>query len=133
MTDEDFKKIRQLKMKQDVQSIMGSSNKKQTESSDDETEQNEFLNESDIMAGTRRKNDYQARMESIKSGREGREFGSKKGKKEQTSITNKRKAKTTKNFMMIVHKRDVKNKARRSLREKQKILRSHIKKQKMKK
>eukprot|EP00842_Homolaphlyctis_polyrhiza_P002810 jgi/Hompol1/352/HPOL_002477-RA len=83
------------------------------------------------MSGTRKKDDYEARMESIKAGREGREFGSRKGKEDRGSLTNKVKAKRNKAFMMLVHKRDVKLKATRSLREKQQILRKHIKKQKM--
>ena len=68
-----------------------------------------------------------------KAGREGREFGSKKGKEERSSLTNKAKSKKNKAFMMIVHKRDVKSKAKRSLQEKQRVLRAHVKKQKMKK
>jgi protein SDA1 len=42
-----------------------------------------------IMAFTRRKDDYEARMESIKEGRIGREYGSKRGKDERASTTNK--------------------------------------------
>ena len=41
------------------------------------------------MAFTRRKDDYEARMASIKEGREGREYGSKRGKDERSSTTNK--------------------------------------------
>ena len=92
----------------------------------------EFVDVSKIMAGVRRKDDYEARMESIRSGREGRKFGSKRGSDERTSITNKEKAKKTKAFMMIVHKRSVKGKAKASLRDKQKSLRNHITKQKKK-
>lgn len=87
---------------------------------------------SKITAGTRRKDDYEARMESIKSGREGRKFGSKKGSDERSSTTNREKAKKNKAFMMIVHKRSVKGKAKASLRDKQLTLRKHITKQKKK-
>jgi len=69
----------------------------------------------------------------LQAGREGRHFGSKKGAEERSSLTNKAKSKKNKAFMMIVHKRDVRNKSKRSLREKQKVLRQHIKRQKMKK
>ena len=72
-----------------------------------------------ITAGIRRKDDYEARLESIKSGREGRKYGSKKGSDERSSTTNREKAKKTKAFMMVVHKKSVKGKVKRSLREKQ--------------
>lgn len=55
----------------------------------------------------------------LQEGREGREFGSKKGQNDRSSLTNKIKSKRNKAFMMIVHKRDVKSKAKRSLQEKQ--------------
>jgi protein SDA1 len=93
----------------------------------------EFVDVSKINAGTKKKDDYEARLESIKSGREARgKFGSKRGSDERTSITNKEKAKKTKAFMMIVHKRSVKGKATASLRDKQRSLRKHITKQKKK-
>ena len=96
----------------------------------------DVVDPSKITAGIRRKNDYAARVEKIKvfyspsqkdmllthciqAGREGREFGSKKGQNDRTSLTNKVKSKRNKAFMMIVHKRDVKSKAKRSLQEKQ--------------
>ncbi|KAF9429444.1 Protein SDA1 [Entomortierella beljakovae] len=77
------------------------------------------------------KQDYAERMESIKNGREGREkFGSRKGSTERGSTTNKEKSKG-KNFMMIAHKREVREKKKMSLRDKQIQLHAHIKKQKM--
>ena len=75
-----------------------------------------------ITSGVKRKQTYAERMEMIREGREGREkFGSKKGKKLEhgASTTNREKQKKTKNFMMIVHKRSVKGKSTRSLRDKQ--------------
>ena len=66
------------------------------------------------------KQDYEERMESIKAGREGREkYGSFKGKRvEGASTTNKEKARN-KAFMMVIHKKNVLQKKRMSLREKQ--------------
>ncbi|KAG0028959.1 Severe Depolymerization of Actin [Podila clonocystis] len=55
------------------------------------------------------KQDYVERMESIKNGREGREFGSCKGSNERGLTTNKEKSKD-KNFMMIAHKREAREK-----------------------
>lgn len=84
------------------------------------------------MAFTRRKDDYQARMESIREGRIGREYGSKRGKDDRASTTNKEKSKKNKPMTMLVHKRSVKGKQSRSLIEKQRALRAHITKQKKK-
>ena len=68
----------------------------------------------------RRKQNYEERMESIKAGREDREkYGSRKGKKgKMASTTNKEKNKK-KNFIMSIHKRSVRAKAKMSLRDKQ--------------
>jgi len=44
---------------------------------------------SKIMAFTKKKDDYEARMASIKEGREGRQYGSKRGKEERSSTTNR--------------------------------------------
>jgi protein SDA1 len=97
----------------------------------DEDDLSEFVDVSKIMSGIRRKDDYEARIESIKAGREGRlKYGSKKGSEERSSLTNKEKSKKNKAFMMIVHKRSVRQKAKASLRDKQRILRKHIAKQK---
>lgn len=92
------------------------------------------VNESTILGPRKKaKMDYEERMASIQEGREGREkFGSKKGKKERASTTNKEKARN-KNFMMIAHKHSVVSKGKRSLVEKQKALREHNKRQKNKK
>jgi len=62
-------------------------------------------------------------------GREGREkYGSKKGKRDKThSTTNKEKARK-KNFLMTKSK--AKGKQKRSLVEKQRVLRAHVEKQK---
>ena len=70
------------------------------------------------------KQDYEERIESIKAGREGREYGSSKGKKvEGASTTNKEKARN-KAFMMVIHKKNVLQKKKLSLREKQVCLHS---------
>ena len=94
----------------------------------------EYINESVILGPRKKaKQDYEERMASIREGREGREkFGSKKGKTERGSTTNREKSRN-KNFLMISHKRSVVAKSKASLHDKQKQLRAHIKKQKMKK
>ena len=98
------------------------------------SEASEFLSESEILGYRKhKKDDYEARMASIAKGREGRDkFGSKKGQKKKdnpSSTTNIEKRKS-KNFMMIAHSDKVRTKKHSSLRDKQKQLRSHVKKQK---
>ena len=78
------------------------------------------------------KQTYEERLASIQTGREGRaKFGSARGRNERNT-TNRQKTKN-KAFMMVLHKRSVVQKSKMSLREKQRALRAHIKKQKMKK
>ena len=136
LTDEDFARIRDLRMERDAERLAGIKQRPLNDADDQDDEdsnaRSDFVDVSKITSGTRKKDDYNARMESIRAGREGREFGSRKGKKERTSTTNREKSKKNKAFMMMVHKRDIKSKSKRSLREKQKLLRAHIKKQKMK-
>ncbi|KAL7746905.1 Severe Depolymerization of Actin [Sorochytrium milnesiophthora] len=99
----------------------------------------EFVDETTLVSGgKKRKSTYDERMASIMAGREGREkYGSRRGKQgakgnHTASMTNHEKRKT-KNYMMMVHGKKVHTKKKMSLRDKQKVLRSHIKKQKMKK
>jgi protein SDA1 len=162
LTDEDFKRIRRHRMKEEAERLSGKKRKRGDEDEDgenneeddesvmdlgsdssdmdedDEDEgQQEFIDPSALLAGVRRKSDYDDRMASIQSGREGRaKFGSKKGQRKAesgASMTNREKSKKTKNFIMIAHKRAVVGKKRRSLKDKSRALRAHIKKQKMKK
>ncbi|KAJ3388600.1 Protein SDA1 [Lobulomyces angularis] len=146
LTAKDFKRLKQMKMQKE---ILRKSGKKEvdismidlddTDDSDIESnaegdvEINDKVEPSSLLGTLKRKRNYEERLESIKMGREGREkYGSKKNKLEKvTSKTNKEKSKV-KNNMMMVHKRSVKGKAKRSLRDKQKTLRAHIDKQKRK-
>ncbi|KAI8924400.1 SDA1-domain-containing protein [Entophlyctis helioformis] len=133
LTDEDFARMRERHLEQEAERLAGVKGRSipVDDGSDSDNGPHDFVDVSRIMSGTRKKNDYEARMEKIKAGREGREFGSRKGKEERTSLTNKVKAKKNKAFMMIVHKRSVVGKKKMSLRDKQRVLRAHIKKQKL--
>nr|KAJ3422405.1 hypothetical protein HK105_008224 [Polyrhizophydium stewartii] len=109
LTDEDFARIRERRLEREAERLAGIKGKRAVaDDSDDSDNDPDVVDVSRIMSGTRKKNDYEARLESIKI-----------------------KSKRTKAFMMMVHKREVRGKAQRSLREKQKVLRAHIKKQKM--
>ncbi|WFD20078.1 Severe Depolymerization of Actin [Malassezia caprae] len=90
----------------------------------------EVVDESDILGPRKKaKADYEERMASIQSGREGRDkFGSRKGKKNKevaSSSTNRQKARG-KNFQMVAHSWGVRSKKNASLREKSKRLRKHV-------
>lgn len=78
----------------------------------------------------------QLREERIAQAKEGREdrdkFGSRRGKRDAPhSTTNKEKARK-KNFVMMIHKKAVQGKQKLSLRDRQKVLRAHVEKQKKK-
>ncbi|KAJ3020267.1 Protein SDA1 [Thoreauomyces humboldtii] len=137
-TDEDFRKLRKIQQIKTAERLAGlpSSAEMDLDSDPDESDSDSDANTnvvdvSRIMRGIRRKDDYEARLASIKDGREGKTYGSRKGKDERSSKTNREKSKKTKAFMMMVHKKSVVGKSKRSLRDKQKVLREHIKKQKM--
>ncbi|KAJ3208003.1 Protein SDA1 [Dinochytrium kinnereticum] len=139
-TDEEFARMKELATQRKAEKMAGSrpgslGNNDVEDESDDENDPT-IVDVHRITSGVKRKMTYDERIESIQAGREGRQkFGSKMGQKKDekgASTTNREKEKKTKNFMMIVHKRTIKGKAKRSLREKQKILRAHITKQKKK-
>ncbi|KAI8849516.1 SDA1 domain-containing protein [Chytridium lagenaria] len=137
-TDEQFVKMKELATQRRAEKMVGArpGSFKDEEDDDSEEEDPNIVDVRRITSGVKRKMTYDERLEHAQAGREGRaKFGSRMGlKKEEkgSSTTNREKEKKTKAFMMIVHKRTVKGKAKRSLREKQKILRAHITKQKKK-
>lgn len=128
LTPQDFAKMEELKREAGVSKLMGL--KKTTPSND------QVIEDSSLFG---LKNHYKAtkeeKMAKIKAGREDRkEFGSGKGKHkngERKSTTNREKSRK-KNFVMMIHKRDVKGKQKISMRDKQKLLKAHITKQKKK-
>lgn len=102
--------------------------------SDDEAQgPSEVVKPATLQVKTKKpKADYAARMDSIRAGREGRlEFGSKKGKEGRGSSTNAEKIKK-KNQTMMAHKFSVRQKKQRSLRDKNKVIKAHAKRQKLK-
>ncbi|KAF9338001.1 Protein SDA1 [Podila minutissima] len=134
LTPADFAKIEALKLAKKADEKLNpvrAGSGKRPAPTDDQQGEGEVSIGSIIGPRKKAKQDYAERMESIKNGREGREkFGSRKGSTERGSTTNKEKSKG-KNFMMIAHKREVREKKKMSLREKQVQLHAHIKKQKM--
>ncbi|ORX52426.1 SDA1-domain-containing protein [Hesseltinella vesiculosa] len=129
LTPADFAKLEEIRNNADDPNA----NRKRTAEDEAKTNQG-TVDEFDILGPRKRaKRDYETRMASIQEGRENRDkFGSKKGSKDRGSTTNREKARN-KNFQMVSQKVSVKFKARRSLMEKQKVLRAAIDKQKRRK
>lgn len=114
--------------------VQDSDDEEEDEDDEEETQgPSEIVKPAALQAKTKKpKADYAARMDSIRAGREGRlEFGSKKGKEGRGSSTNAEKCKK-KNQQMMAHKFEVRQKKQRSLRDKQKVIKAHAKRQKMK-
>ncbi len=93
----------------------------------------EIVDPNHLKSSKKAKQEYKERMESIMAGREGREkFGSRKGKhNENAGMTNRVKAKRTKNVIMLSHKPSVRAKRLRSMRDRQLSDQKHSKRQKM--
>ncbi|KAG2186655.1 hypothetical protein INT44_002879 [Umbelopsis vinacea] len=132
LTPADFAKMNDMRVTAKADVIVHGKRKATTQT--EEETSSEYVTEGAILGPRKKaKQDYEERMASIREGREGRDkFGSSRGKTERGSTTNREKSRN-KNFLMISHKRSVVNKSKASLHEKQKQLRAHIKKQKMKK
>lgn len=109
-----------------------------SEDSDDE-EARDYIDPSSLLKGVKfSKHDKESRLATVMAGREDRmRFGSKKGLQKKlekgSSLTNYEKSKKNKAFMMIVKKKGVVGKKKRSLRERQRVMKAHVKRQKMKK
>lgn len=128
LTPQDFAKMEELKREAGVSKLMGL--KKIAPSNDQVIEDTSLFGLKTHYRATK-----EEKMAKIKEGREGRkEYGSGKGKHkngEQKSTTNREKSRK-KNFVMMIHKRDVKGKQKISMRDKQRLLKAHIEKQKKK-
>lgn len=125
ITPADFAKLNELRAKAEVEKAMGKKKNSKNE---------EQVDADSLIGPVKYKELREERIARAKEGKEGREFKSKKGEKlaqKAHSTTNREKARK-KNFMMMIHKKDVQGKAKRSLRDKQKVLRNHINKQKKK-
>ncbi|KAG5420456.1 SDA1 [Candida metapsilosis] len=121
LTPADFAKLEELRTEAGVAKLMGITNE-------------DAVDSTSLVGKVKYK---QLREEKIALAKEGKEdrgkFGSRKGKRDAPhSTTNKEKARK-KNFVMMIHKKAVQGKQKLSLRDRQKVLRAHIDKQKMKK
>ncbi|ODV75465.1 Sda1p [Cyberlindnera jadinii NRRL Y-1542] len=123
LTPADFQKIEELRTQAGLDKIMGVKRSRNEEEVDS----------SSLVGPVKYKQLREERIAHAQEGREDREkFGSRKGKRDAPHSTTNREKARKKNFVMMIHKRDVQGKAKKSLRDKQKILRAHITKQKKK-
>ncbi|GME79906.1 unnamed protein product [Ambrosiozyma monospora] len=123
LTPADFAKLKELNQKAGIEKIMGVNTKHEDE-----------VDSTSLVGKFRYKQNKEERLEHVKEGREDRgEFGSRKGKREQARSTTNREKQRKKNFIMTIHKRSVQGKQKMSLRDRQKVLRAHVERQKMKK
>lgn len=131
LTPADFAKLAELRTQAGLDKLLGNGKRP-----DHHTNRRTITNEDavNVLAiqgpAKRGKTDKEARLAAAAEGREGRDkFGSKKAKhaEKSHSTTNKEKARK-KNFLMTVRK--AKGKQKRSLVEKQRVLRAHVEKQK---
>ncbi|GMM28711.1 Sda1 protein [Martiniozyma asiatica (nom. inval.)] len=121
LTPADFAKLKELTTEAGVEKLTGFKLR-----NEDEVDSTVLVNLD------KRKMNKEERMASIKEGREDREkFGSKRGKLAAPHSTTNREKERKKNFVMMIHKRSVQGKQKMSLRDKQKVLRAHIHRQKM--
>ena len=93
----------------------------------------ELVDASTLTGPIKYKQSREERLQKVLEGREGRDkFGSRRGKRDNMRSTTNREKERRKNFVMSIHKRSVRGKQKMSLRDKQKVLRAHITKQKKK-
>ncbi|CAI5755634.1 unnamed protein product [Candida verbasci] len=120
LTPADFAKLEELRTEAGLSKLMGTSNE-------------ETVDSTTLVGKVKYKQLREERIAHAKEGKEDREkFGSRKGKREAPhSTTNKEKARK-KNFVMMIHKKAVQGKQKLSLRDRQRVLRAHIDKQKKK-
>lgn len=120
MTPADFAKLKELNAEAGIEMITG--HKLRNEDEVDSTE---------LVRVDKRKMNKEERMAGIMEGREDREkYGSRKGKREAPHSTTNREKERQKNFVMMIHKRSVQGKKKLSLRDREKVLRAHIDRQK---
>lgn len=121
MTPSDFAKLKELTTEAGVEKLTGMKLRNEEE-----------VDSSVLVNVDRRKMNKEERMASIKEGREDREkFGSRRGKNETPHSTTNREKERKKNFVMMIHKKAVQGKRKMSLRDRQKVLKAHVVRQKM--
>ncbi|ODV84764.1 hypothetical protein CANARDRAFT_28904 [[Candida] arabinofermentans NRRL YB-2248] len=120
LTPADFAKLKELNQEAGVEKILGHRQKNEDE-----------VDSTTLIGKVKYKQTKEERIAGTKEGREGREkFSSRKGKIENAHSTTNREKQRKKNFVMMIHKRSVQGKNKMSLRDRQKVMRAHVERQK---
>ena len=131
LTQEEFRKIKAIQLSKQMSAAKPRKFNKNSKT--DETENiSQVLEQKEIVSLNaieriykKRKSDKESRLETVRSGREGRDkFGAKRGKMNPFSSKNKKENLKNKSFMMIRHK--IKTKKKRSFNEKQRDLKNRL-------
>eukprot|EP00096_Caligus_rogercresseyi_P013657 TRINITY_DN6281_c0_g1_i1.p1 TRINITY_DN6281_c0_g1~~TRINITY_DN6281_c0_g1_i1.p1 ORF type:complete len:735 (-),score=224.55 TRINITY_DN6281_c0_g1_i1:91-2106(-) len=132
LSDADFRKVDAEQLKKQVTAFKKGGQKRKFQESEDPNVKGreELVDLANIeMVYKKRKHDKEARLESIKKGREDREkYGSKAGKSNENSGSSHKVKNKKKNFSMMKHK--LKFKAKRSFVDKQRNLKKALLKSK---
>lgn len=121
LTPADFAKLKELNTEAGIEKITGHKLRNEDE-----------VDSTDLVNVDRRKMNKEERMAAIMEGREDRgKFGSRKGRRDTQRSTTNREKERKKNFVMMIHKKSVQGKKKMSLRDRQKVLRAHVERQKM--
>ncbi|ODV90608.1 hypothetical protein CANCADRAFT_2339 [Tortispora caseinolytica NRRL Y-17796] len=118
LTPADFAKLDELRKQKIINEKLGL-NLKGDESIDPDS----------LLGAREDKLTKEEKIERMKEGREGRDFGSKKGNIDHHHSTTNREKARKKNIIMMAHNKAVKGKAKRSLRLQQKLLKHHMNRQ----
>lgn len=126
ITQEQFETIRLNQAAEQVEPLRGK--KRAVQDMIDLDESSELVSVSQIESlAKRQKMDKEARIESIKAGRESREkFGYKKHRMNPHGSTTNKEKRKNKDFRMLKQNRNVRNKTKRSFREKQVALKNSL-------
>jgi len=128
LTQEDLDKIRALKERKQLEAAAGinSRKRKQPERVVNPAEDiSEVVNPADLEGPVKHvRQTKEERMASIKAGREGRHFGSKKGQRDDKPTTNKEKL-SSKPFMLVRYSKEIQKKKNMTTRQKQQAKRKH--------
>lgn len=131
---EDYEKSKKRTSEDGEDGGSASASDSDDDDDDESVDESGFIDPSKIEGyRPKAKADYEARMASVLAGREGREkFGTRKRGNPRASTTNKEKSKG-KNFLMMAHKTSVRGKKKRSLKQRQAVLKKHKRRMKLKK
>jgi len=119
LTPADFAKLEELKVQAGVEKALGIKHNE------------EEVDSTSLVGKVKYKQLREERIAQAREGKDDREkFGSRRGKRDAPHSTTNREKARKKNFVMMIHKKSVQGKQKLSLRDRQKVLRAHITKQK---